>query len=212
MPPGPKLPEETRAAFRTWINAGAPFVEVQEAGFEWGKFEKDDLWAFSPLQYVTPPETDDVESAVDAFIQRKLRERSLEPGPAADRRTLIRRATIDLTGLLPTPNEVDAFIDDPAPDREAFVSRFCQLPNADPEALRGFFATQHRVADALWKLFDDPTLLPPLSGRSVFRHLGRTFSYGPVLRWMGRPLSEVVAQHDPVVPQGVLEQPGHDDR
>jgi uncharacterized protein DUF1549/uncharacterized protein DUF1553/cytochrome c len=121
MPPGSKLPEETRTAFRNWIDTGAPFIEVQEAGFEWGKFEKDDLWAFYPLQDVTPPEIDTADSAVDAFIQRKLRERGLEPGPAADRRTLIRRATIDLTGLLPSPEDVDAFVDDAAPEREAFA-------------------------------------------------------------------------------------------
>lgn len=81
------------------------------------------------------------------------------------------------------------------PDRDAFVSRFCELPEADPEALRGFFGTQRRVADALWRLFDDPSLLPPLSSGSVLRHLGRTFSYGPVMRWMGRPLSDVVEHH-----------------
>jgi phytoene dehydrogenase-like protein len=81
------------------------------------------------------------------------------------------------------------------PDREAFVSRFCELPYADHEAVRAFFSTQHRIADALWKLFDDPSLLPPLTGRSVLRHLGRTPSYGPVLRWMGRPLSGAVAHH-----------------
>lgn len=81
------------------------------------------------------------------------------------------------------------------PDRETFVSRFCELPYADRRAVRAFFSAQHRVADALWKLFDDPSLLPPLTGRSVLRHLGRTPSYGPVLRWMGRPLADAVAQH-----------------
>ena len=81
------------------------------------------------------------------------------------------------------------------PDREAFVARMCELPDADPVALRAFFATQRRVADALWQLFDDPTLLPPLTGRSVARHLTRTLAYGPVLRWMGSPLSDAVAHH-----------------
>ena len=81
------------------------------------------------------------------------------------------------------------------PDPASFLRRFSELPGADPEALRGFFGTQRRVADALWKLFEDPSLLPPLSGRSVLRHLGRSWSYSPVLRWMGRPLSDVVSQH-----------------
>jgi phytoene dehydrogenase-like protein len=80
-------------------------------------------------------------------------------------------------------------------DREAFVRRFAELPGAEPEALRRFFALQQQAADALWRLFDDPSLLPPLSGKSLIRHLGRSLSYGPVLRWMGRPLADVVAEH-----------------
>ena len=82
------------------------------------------------------------------------------------------------------------------PDPASFHRRFSEVPGADHEALRAFFGTQRRVADALWKLFEDPSLLPPLSGRSVLRHLKRSWSYSPVLRWMGRPLSDVVSQHD----------------
>jgi phytoene dehydrogenase-like protein len=81
------------------------------------------------------------------------------------------------------------------PDRSSFIDRFCALPDANPEALRAFFRTQERIADVLWKLFDDPTLLPPLDVASVLRHLKRTLTYGPVVRWMGRPLSDVVASH-----------------
>ena len=81
------------------------------------------------------------------------------------------------------------------PEPASFLARITELPGADPQALCGFFGTQRRVADALWKLFEDPTLLPPLSGSSFLRHVGRSLSYGPVVRWMGRPLAEVVAQH-----------------
>ncbi|MGB5373366.1 MAG: NAD(P)/FAD-dependent oxidoreductase [Polyangiales bacterium] len=81
------------------------------------------------------------------------------------------------------------------PDPDSFVRRFADLPGAEPEALRAFFATQRGVANALWKLFEDPTLLPPLSGSAVVRHLGRSFSYAPVVRWMGRSLSDVVSSH-----------------
>ena len=81
------------------------------------------------------------------------------------------------------------------PDRDAFIERFCELPHADPKALRAFFGTQRRVADVLWKLFDDPSLLPPLDAKSMLRHLRRTFAYGPVVRWMGRPLSDLIAHH-----------------
>ncbi len=80
-------------------------------------------------------------------------------------------------------------------DRGVLVDRLAGLPQANRSALRNFFRTQHRVADALWKLFDDPSLLPPLSGSAVARHLRRSLAYTPVLRWMGRPVADVVAHH-----------------
>lgn len=81
------------------------------------------------------------------------------------------------------------------PDPDVFVRRFCELPHADAGAVRAFFRTQRTVADALWQLFEDPSLLPPLSVSAFLRHLRRTPSYAPVLRWMGRPLADVVAEH-----------------
>ena len=81
------------------------------------------------------------------------------------------------------------------PDPEEFLRRFCELPGANPEVLRRFFGTQREVAGALWKLFDDPSLLPPLTGTSILRHLSRTPSYAPVLRWIRHSLRDVVAHH-----------------
>jgi phytoene dehydrogenase-like protein len=81
------------------------------------------------------------------------------------------------------------------PDPEEFLRRFSKLPGADPTSVRSFFATQREVADALWKLFDDPSLLPPFTGTSILRHLARTPSYAPVLRWIRRSLGDVVAHH-----------------
>ena len=80
-------------------------------------------------------------------------------------------------------------------DPSALMERLDKLPGADPVALRSFFATQRGVADALWKLFDDPSLLPPLDASAILRHLARTPSYAPVLRWMNRPLSAAVRHH-----------------
>ncbi|MFP2899427.1 phytoene desaturase family protein [Corallococcus sp. 4LFB] len=61
--------------------------------------------------------------------------------------------------------------------------------------MRRFFALQAQVAGALWPLFDDPDLLPPLSLKTLLRHAGRVGSYAPLLRWLGRPLGEVLARH-----------------
>ncbi len=80
-------------------------------------------------------------------------------------------------------------------DPTEFLRRFVALPGANPVAVEQFFDTQRGVADALWRLFDDPSLLPPLNGSALLRHLHRTHSYAPVVRWMRRSLSDVVAHH-----------------
>ena len=70
-----------------------------------------------------------VRGPVDRFIQRALEDRGLTLGPDADRATLIRRLSFDLTGLPPTPDEIAAFVDDPAPDAyERLVDRLLASP------------------------------------------------------------------------------------
>ena len=117
MPPGgaeKQLPQETRDAFRAWIAAGAPYADGRTTA-KWD-FEEGDIWAFRPVKSVEPPtETVDpssVQTPVDSFVLARLAEKGLVPAPRADRRTLIRRLTFDLTGLPPTPGEVQAFLDD----------------------------------------------------------------------------------------------------
>ena len=67
---------------------------------------------------------------IDHFILAKLREKGLTPAPPADRRTLLRRVTFDLIGLPPTPEEIDAFVRDPAPDAyEKVVDRLLASPH-----------------------------------------------------------------------------------
>src|SRR5579872_4689979 len=81
-------------------------------------------WAFQKVVKPTPPTPANsawVKNDVDAFILAKLEEKNLTPAPPADRVTLIRRATLDLTGLLPTPEEVQAFTADTSSDAFAKV-------------------------------------------------------------------------------------------
>ena len=102
MPPGDaskRLPADTVAAFRAWIDAGAPWREATVD--KWASYKDEDLWAFRP---VAPR---DKSKSIDSF---------LKPGAPADRRTLIRRVTIDLTGLPPTPEEITAFVNDKSRD------------------------------------------------------------------------------------------------
>src|SRR5437660_392979 len=81
-------------------------------------------WAFQKVvkpAVPTPAARDWVANDVDAFVLAKLEEKHLKPAPPADKVTLIRRATLDLTGLLPTPEEVQAFVGDTSPDAFAKV-------------------------------------------------------------------------------------------
>ncbi len=80
-------------------------------------------WAFEPVKQVEPPRDDSGWSAnpIDCFLRARQRERGLHPAHPADKRTLIRRITFDLTGLPPTPEEIDAFLADDSPHAWARV-------------------------------------------------------------------------------------------
>lgn len=75
--------------------------------------------------------------------------------------------------------------------RQAFIDRLCALPDAPVSPLRRFFELQQRVSDALWPLFDDPTLLPPLGLGSIATHLARALRYAPVVGLLGTPLGRL---------------------
>ena len=82
------------------------------------------FWSFQPVRKPVPPVVKDrarIQSPIDAFVQAKLESKGLRPVRPADKRTLIRRATMDLTGLPPTPSEVQDFIDDNSPGAFAKV-------------------------------------------------------------------------------------------
>ncbi|HYI96986.1 MAG TPA: PSD1 and planctomycete cytochrome C domain-containing protein [Bryobacteraceae bacterium] len=111
MPPGgdsKKMSPEVISGFRAWVDAGAPWPE-KSADSKWA-YKEEDLWAFRPLRRFGP------EKGIDDFINAQLAERGIAAAAKADRHTLIRRATFDLTGLPPTPEEVAAFLVDKSPD------------------------------------------------------------------------------------------------
>ena len=107
MPPpgsGKQLSPEDIALLRSWIEAGAPWEEH---------------WSFvAPQRPALPAEADEAwaRNAVDAFVLRRMRAAGVEPAPEADRRTLLRRLWLDLAGLPPSLEEVEAFVEDSAPD------------------------------------------------------------------------------------------------
>src|SRR5262249_50487342 len=114
MPPGGMLKDADIAVLAQWIQQGAPWGAQPAVAAPAAKF-----WAFIPPVNPAAPAVKNrewVKSPVDAFILAALEAKGLTPVRPADKRTLIRRVTFDLTGLPPTPAEVRAFLDDPAPD------------------------------------------------------------------------------------------------
>jgi hypothetical protein len=122
MMPPPKTRKKLTAVqkelMRRWIAAGA---------------EYQPHWSFIPPSRAHPPAVKNeawVRNPIDRFILAKLEARGLQPAAQADRRTLARRLSLDLTGLPPEPEEVEAFVADPAPDAyERFVEHLLRSPH-----------------------------------------------------------------------------------
>ncbi len=133
MPPEPEEPlsADEKDMLRRWIEHGA--AGLPDAAEAARTPPGADHWAFAPPAHLRPPDVRDgrrVRGPIDRFIQRALESRDLTLGPDADRATLIRRLSFDLTGLPPSPAEVAAFVDDPDPDAyERLVDRLLAGPH-----------------------------------------------------------------------------------
>ena len=128
MPPKGKLSEREIAVLTQWVAMGAP--DPRDGATRPKTRPRIDVehgrafWAFRPPADPPIPTVSDASwprTPLDRFILAGPRAAGLRPAPPADRRTLIRRATFDLTGLPPTPEEVDAFLADDSPDAFARV-------------------------------------------------------------------------------------------
>ena len=130
MPPaGERLTAEQVGILRAWIDQGAPWVEKAVSSAQ----GRSSHWAFQPIRRPDPPavnKTGWARSPLDAFVLARLEREGIEPSPEADRRTLIRRLSLDLTGLPPSLEEVEGFAADQRPDAyERLVDRLLQSPH-----------------------------------------------------------------------------------
>ncbi len=141
MPPTGKMKDADIASITEWVKAGAvwpsakPVVaETKTAPKSTREFTEEEkkFWAYQPLANPSVPKVKNsawVKSPVDAFILAKLEEKNLRPAPPADKMTLLRRATYDLTGLPPTEQEIKDFLADASPKAfEKVVDRLLASP------------------------------------------------------------------------------------
>jgi hypothetical protein len=130
MPPGRKLAPEQIAIIRQWIDGGAAWPKETDSvkarrGADW--------WAFQPVKRTDPPPVGDtawVRNPIDRFILARLEKEHLKSSPEASKETLLRRVSLDLTGLPASPEEVREFVADARPDAyERVVDRLLASPH-----------------------------------------------------------------------------------
>ena len=131
MPPsGPRLTKQEIGVLRAWIDQGAKWPDVPNAA---ARASRPSHWSFQPIARPQVPRTGNdswARNPIDRFVLARLERENIEPAPEADRRTLIRRVTFDLTGLPPDPADVAAFLLDNRPDAyERVVDRLLASPH-----------------------------------------------------------------------------------
>ncbi len=137
MPPKKdKLSDAVIADFEAWVKMGAPDPRQSDGATAQSvnAAKAAEHWAFKAVSHPPVPQVKDlghfVRNPIDNFILARLKENKLSPAPAADKRTLLRRVTYDLTGLPPTTKEVEEFVADSSPNAfEKVVDRLLASPS-----------------------------------------------------------------------------------
>lgn len=125
---GAPLTADEIAKIKSWLDAGAKFPAT---------IAKSTHWAFQPIQRPS-------KNSIDAFILERLAKENIAPSPEADKRTLIRRVSLDLTGLPPSPREVEDFVADKSPDAyEKLVNRLFASPHYGEKWARSWLDVAH---------------------------------------------------------------------
>jgi mono/diheme cytochrome c family protein len=151
----PPLSDAQIQLVKRWIDEGASAPDEKPAENP----KRSDHWAFKPVVRPAVPSVDGAEehrSAIDSFIRARLEKEQLAPSAEADRTTLIRRLSLDLRGLVPSIEEVDAFVADKYPDAyERLVDRFLASPHYG-ERWGRYWLDAARYADSNGFTIDSP--------------------------------------------------------
>ncbi len=171
MPPKEeKLPDAAVTQLAAWIDLGAPYDKplLAKGGGKKPMQVTDEnrrYWAFQPLKRPAEPTVKDAawrRTPIDSFVLAKLEEKGITPNAPADRRKLIRRAYLDLLGLPPTPEEVEAFVADPATDAyEKLIDRLLDNPHYGERWARHWLDLAHYADSHGYEQdYDRPTAYP----------------------------------------------------
>lgn len=164
MPPkGKRLPELQVEALVAWVKMGAPDPRTGQTALADPKALAAKHWAFQPVREPAVPAVKNkklVQTPVDAFLLSRLESKGLKFSPRADKRTLLRRATFDLTGLPPTATEMAAFEADKSPDAFAkVVDRLLASPRYG-ERWGRYWLDIARYADTKGYVFEEERRYP----------------------------------------------------
>jgi len=130
MPPEKTLSKEEVGALQQWIEMGVPWPKASVLPRIDSRVTH---WAFQPIETPAPPIVDDTtwpRTPVDRFVLARLEKAGLRPTNAADRQTLLRRMTFDVTGLPPSRAQIEQFVNDPRPDAvDRLIDRLLASPH-----------------------------------------------------------------------------------
>jgi Protein of unknown function (DUF1549)/Protein of unknown function (DUF1553)/Planctomycete cytochrome C len=178
MPKGGKLKPAEVQALTDWVKMGAPWPETKTGAVQSspGKVitpEQRAFWSFQLLKDPPVPSVKErswAKTNIDHFVLAKLEAKGLRPVSPADRRTLIRRVTLDLTGLPPTPEEVDAFVSDKSPNAyEKVVDRLLASPRYGERWGRHWLDVARYAEDDVRGLDPKDRGYMPFEGAYVYR-------------------------------------------
>ncbi len=163
MPPKGKLPDAAIEALSAWVKMGVPWPkDLPKNAGTYGDAARNH-WAFRPIAAPAVPsvkEAGRVRTPIDAFILARLEKEGIAPSDEADRRTLIRRLSFDLTGLPPTAQEVSAFVSDTRADAyERLVDRLLDSPHYGERWARHWLDVA-RYADSKGYVFQEERRYP----------------------------------------------------
>lgn len=191
MPPEQKLDANKIAAVVRWIESGAVWPEGAKLGtgpeLRSGPVtdKEREFWSFQPIRDPAPPAVDatlPVSNEIDRFIHAKLTQEGLAMRSAADKRTLLRRATFDLTGLPPRPAEMESFLNDDSPQAFAKVIDRLLQSQAYGERWGRHWLDVVRYADTAGETADYPAPLAYKYRNWVIESINEDMPYNEFIR------------------------------